>query len=233
VDSVDFSGARLRGASFRGAKITGGDMRDADIEGDIGGLRVNGVDIAPLVAAELDRRCPDRVKLRAADPAGLADAWVMIEETWRATVARALALPEPLLSERVDDEWSFAETLRHLVFATDCWLLRGIRQLPRPYHPWGLAGAFLADPARLGIDPGAHPALAEILAVRRERMDAVRETIAGLTDAELERVSVPPDTPGHPAEPHTVLECLQVILEEEWEHNRYANRDLAVLESAR
>ena len=27
--------------------------------------------------------------------------------------------PEPPLHLRVDDEWSFVETLRHLVFATD------------------------------------------------------------------------------------------------------------------
>ena len=26
-----------------------------------------------------------------------------------------------------------------------------------------------------------------------------------------------------------MLECLHVILDEEWEHNRYANRDLDVL----
>src|SRR5215211_4441379 len=43
---------------------------------------------------------------------------------WDAVVRRALALPEDLLHERVDGEWSFIETLRHLVFATDAWVLR-------------------------------------------------------------------------------------------------------------
>jgi DinB superfamily len=131
--------------------------------------------------------------------------------------------------ERADGEWSFTETLRHLVFATDCWLSRMVRQVPCPYHPWGVAASFLKDPASLGIDPGANPSLGEKLEVRRERMQAVKETIAAVTSDELERVCVPPDSPGHPAEPHSVLECLHVILDEEWEHSRYANRDLDAL----
>ena len=137
LDDADFSGARLHGPNFEGTRITDGWLRDADISGFIGGLRVNGIEVAPLVEAELDRRFPERVKLRAADPQGLADAWAMIEDVWRATLVRARALPEPVLLDRVDGEWSFVETLRHLVFATDCWLFRMVRQAARPYHPWG------------------------------------------------------------------------------------------------
>jgi hypothetical protein len=192
---------------------------------------VNGVEVAPLVEAELDRRFPERVKLRAGDPEGLADAWAMIEDVWSTTVARARTLPEELLFERVDGEWSFVETLRHLVFATDGWLFRMVRQDPHPYHPWGLAPSFLTDPASLGIDPEAGPSLDEVLAVRRGRMDAVKETIAALTREELERICVPPEAPGHPMEAHSVLSCLHVILDEEWEHSRYANRDLDRLEA--
>jgi hypothetical protein len=60
-------------------------------------------------------------------------------------------------------------------------------------------------------------------------MDAVQETIAALTPEELERLCVPPDSLGHPADTHSVLECLHVILDEEWEHSGYANRDLDIL----
>jgi hypothetical protein len=104
-----------------------------------------------------------------------------------------------------------------------------IRQVPRPYHRWGLAGSWLTDPASLGMDPDANPSLGEVLQVRRGRMDTVRETIAAVTADDLERVCIPPATPGHPAQAHTVLHCLHVILNEEWEHNRYANRDLDIL----
>src|ERR1039458_9110038 len=103
---ADFAGARLHGPNFEGTRITDGWLRNADISGDIEGLRVNGVEVAPLVVAELERRFPERVKLRAVDPQGLAGAWAMIEEVWRTTVARARVLPERLLAEQVDDEWS-------------------------------------------------------------------------------------------------------------------------------
>jgi DinB superfamily len=169
LDDADFSGARLHSPNLEGTRITDGWLRNADISGFIGGLRVNGIDVAPLVEAELDRRFPDRMKLRAVDPQGLAEAWALIEDVWRTTVARARTLPEASLFERVDDEWSFVETLRHLIFATDAWLLRMVRQLSHPYHPWGLAGSFLTDPASLGIDPEARPSLDDVLAVRRER----------------------------------------------------------------
>ena len=231
LEDADFSGARLHSSSFEGAKITDGSLYNADISGDIEGLRVNGVEVAPLVEAELDRRFPQRVKLRASDPPVLAEAWAMIEDIWRMTVARAQALPESVLFERVDYEWSFVETLRHLIFATDCWLLRMVKQIPRPYHPWGIAGSWLTDPASLGIDPDASPSLVEVLEVRRGRMDMVKETMAALTAEELERVCVPPDAPGHPTEARTVLHCLHVILNEEWQHSSYANRDLDVIQS--
>lgn len=233
LDDADFSGARVHSPNLEGTRITDGWLRNADISGYIDGLRVNGIEVAPLVEAELDRRFPERMKLRADEPQGLADAWAMIEDVWTRTVTRARTLPEGILYKRVDDDWSVVETLRHLIFATDTWLFRMVRQMPRPYHPWGLAGSFLTDPAGLGLDCDANPSLDDVLSVRRERMNAVKETIAGLTRDELERVCVPPNTPGHPTEPHSVLECLHVILDEEWEHSRYADRDLDILVARR
>lgn len=231
MEDADFSGARLHSPNFEGARITDAWFSGADISGDLEGLRLNGVEVAPLVEAELRRLFPERAKLRATEPGGLAEAWVMIEDTWQATLARAVALPPAALSVRVDDEWSFVETLRHLVHATDSWLRRMIKGIDHPYHPWALAGSWLTDPAALGIDPAADPSLDEVLEVRRERMEEVRQTIAALTPEELARVCVPPQTPGHPNGPHSVLECLHVILNEEWEHNRYAVRDLEALEN--
>jgi len=40
------------------------------------------------------------------------------------------------------------------------------------------------------------------------------------------------DVPGWPppGSSHTVAQCLLVVLNEEWEHRLYAERDLAVLE---
>jgi uncharacterized damage-inducible protein DinB len=190
---------------------------------------LNGVEVEPLVRAELERQSPERVMLRASDPEELAAAWTMLEERWQATVdAARKKLPEKLLAERVDDEWNFIETLRHLLLATDCWLRRMVKGIEHPYHPWALGGSWLADPASWGLDPSAAPTLDEVLAVRRERMAEVRTTIVAVTSAELERVCTPPVTVGHPNQSHSVLECLHVILNEEYEHHRYAVRDLGI-----
>src|SRR5205809_7953406 len=93
LDDTDFSGARLHSANLEGTRITDGWLRNADISGFIGGLHVNGVEVAPLVEAELDRRFPERIMLRAVDSHGLAEAWALIEDMWRTTVARARTLP--------------------------------------------------------------------------------------------------------------------------------------------
>jgi DinB superfamily len=180
--------------------------------------------------AERVRLRAERDKLRAADPEGLADAWAMIEGLWSGTAGRARELPEPVLHEQVDGEWSFVQTHRHLVLATDCWLRRMVKGIVRPYHPWGLGGSWLTNPRRWGLDPDADPSLDQVLDLRRERMDEVRDVIAGATAQELERNCVPPRSPGHPRKDHTVLQCLHVVLTEEWQHHRYAVRDLAVLE---
>ncbi len=154
----------------------------------------------------------------------------MIEGQWNGTVDRARKLPEPVLHEQVGGEWSFVQTHRHLVLVTDWWLRRMVTGIARSYHPWGLGGSWLTSPARWGLDPDADPSLEQVLELRGARMDEVRDVIAGATTAELERTCVPPDSPGHPSKDHTVRQCLHVILKEEWQHHRYAVRDLEVLE---
>jgi hypothetical protein len=119
--AVDLSGARFRGVDLSGAVLRGVELAGVDITGEIEDVTINGVDIGPLINAELDRRDPDRAKMRPADPAGFREAWGILERRWDQTVERARRLPPELLHESVDGEWSFIETLRHLVFVTDAW----------------------------------------------------------------------------------------------------------------
>jgi hypothetical protein len=233
VDDLDLSGVRLHGVNLEGATVTDSSLCGAVISGDIEGLRVNGVEIGPLVQAELDRRFPERVWLRAPDIETLRDAWGMLEDRWNGTTERAGRLSIDLQLRRVEEEWSFVETLRHLIFATDCWLFRAVHLRQHPYHPWGLPWAGV-DPEwarELGLDTSATPDLVLLLPVRQEHQRAVRETLEKLTDADLAELRVAPDEPGHPNGERSVLECLHVLLKEEWEHHRYAVRDLDVLES--
>ena len=136
--AVDLSHARLRGVNMTGVVMRGVELVDARIDGDIHDLVVNGVDVAPLVDAELDRRYPDRAKMHPTDPVGFREAWDIVERLWDGTVARARGVAPELLHESVDGEWSFIETLRHLVFATDAWVRRTILGDPCPGDPLDL-----------------------------------------------------------------------------------------------
>ncbi len=69
--------------------------------------------------SELNRRYPDRVKMRPADAGGFREAWDTLERLWQRTVGRARGMAPESLHERVEGEWTFIETLRHLVFAAD------------------------------------------------------------------------------------------------------------------
>jgi DinB superfamily/Pentapeptide repeats (8 copies) len=231
---ADFTGAKFRDCDLRQVRITDSWLVDVSVSGLVDNFVVNDVDVTAFVEGELDRRHPERVQLRAVRTAGDYGAmWDTIERLWADTVARAGRLPEPALGLRVDDEWSFIETLRHLVFATDAWAGRAILEEPMPYHRLGLPqpGHPPADVAALGVDVDARPSLAEVKEVRAGRMALVRGIIDGLTDAGLERVCPLPPSPWHPEETRSVGHCLRVIMEEECEHRRYAVRDLTALEA--
>ena len=58
---------------------------------------------------------------------------------------------------------------------------------------------------------------------------AVTDTLYELSDHELTEVRTAPDEPGHPSGEHSVLQSLHVLFNEEWEHHRYAVRDLDAL----
>lgn len=96
---------------MRGVDVSGADIDAPWLLGGEGSLLVNGVDVAPLVDAELDRRYPGRAERRAADPDGLCAAWAALERTWAATVDRAASMPAGTVDVSVDGEWSFAQTL--------------------------------------------------------------------------------------------------------------------------
>ncbi len=231
---ADFTGANFRDCDLRQAKITDSWLIDVSLSGLVGNLVVNDVDVTAFVEGELDRRHPERVQLRQMQTAGDYRAmWATIERLWAQTVTRAERLPEPALHQRADDEWSFVETLRHLVFATDRWGGYMILNKPMPYHPLGLpvTGHPPADAAALGIDLDARPSLAEVLEVRGIRMAMVGGIVGELTDDDLERECPRLPGPDYPEETYTLGRCLRVIMREECEHRRYAVRDLAALEA--
>jgi DinB superfamily len=186
------------------------------------------------VNAELDRRYPDRARMRPVDPAGFSQAWTILERLWDGTVERARRLPPQLLHESVDGEWSFIETLRHLVFATDSWVRRAILGDPSPWDPLGLPWDEMPDMPGVPRDREVRPSLEAVLELRRDRMSTVRQVIEGLTEESLDGSTEPVEGVGWPeSRSYPVRECLLVILSEEWEHRLYAERDLNALETRR
>ena len=242
--STQFRGARfdvadLRGARFTDCDLTGVTIRDGwlvnvSISGYLSNVTVNGVDVTGFVSAELDRRHPERVQFREGQTAGDFRAmWDTIERLWAQAGERAGRLPAAALAERVGEEWSFEQTLRHLVFITDAWASRTVLDEPMPFHPLGLPQSWYpaADAAALGIDLTAQPGYAGILAAREDRMAVMRSIVASLTDDGLGRLCQRSPAPGYPDEERTVIDCISVVMDEEIEHYRFAVRDLAVLEA--
>jgi len=242
--SEQFRGARfdvadLRGARFTDCDLTGVTIRDGwlvnvSISGHLSNVTVNGVDVSDFVSAELDRRHPERVQFRECESADdIRAMWDTIERLWAQAVERAGRLAPAALTRQVNEEWSFAQTLRHLVFITDAWASRTVLDEEMPYHPIGLPQSWYpaADAAALGIDLTARPDYGEILAVRADRMAVMRRIVAGLTDDDLGRLCHRSPAPGYPDEQPSVVNCIAVVMDEEIEHYRFATRDLAVLEA--
>jgi uncharacterized protein YjbI with pentapeptide repeats len=229
---VDLTGARFQLVDLTGVTIRGAFLANVDISGELADVRINGVDVAPLIEAELDRRYPDRAKMRPDSADGYREAWAALERLWPQTVARARRLDPDLLHERVDDEYSFIETLRHLVFATDAWIKRAILGEPSPWDPLDLPHDEMPDEPSVPRDRTARPSLDQVLALRADRMATVRQVLASLTDIQLAGQTEPVLEPGYPEQQSfAVRRCLQAILNEEWHHRLYAERDLDVLES--
>jgi hypothetical protein len=232
--SADFAGTTFRDCDLSQAKITDSWLTGVRVSGLIDNFVVNDVDVTAFVEGELDRRHPERVQLREMRTADDYRAmWDTIERLWAETGARARRLPEPALHQRVDDEWSFVETLRHLVLATDKWAGYMILNQPSPHHPFGLpCTAFSsADVAALGVDLEARPSLADVMDVRGTRMAMVSGIVERLSDDDLERECPRLPAPGYPEGSYTLGRCLNVVMTEECEHRRYAIRDLAALEA--
>ncbi|HEY2078967.1 MAG TPA: DinB family protein [Streptosporangiaceae bacterium] len=231
----EFSDTRFRIIEMNGVKMRGVELQDVEISGDVGNLKINGVEVGELVEAELDRRDPDRVKMRPADAAGFREAWATLGRLWAETVERARRLDPDLLHESVDGEWSFIQTVRHLVLVTDGWVRRTILGEASPFHPLGLPwddpDGTRPLPAGITRDLDARPTLDAVLELRRDRMASVQQVVAGLTDESLDSDTKPVEAPGWPeSRSRSLSKVLLHLFREEWEHRLYAERDLGILE---
>ena len=180
---------------------------NARFSGLITGLVVNDIEVAPLIEAELDRRFPVRLQLRPRSRDELPAAWSVIEDLWTRSKSRVAALDEPLLHTRPEpDEFSWAEHYRHLVFVTDAWISKNALGV-EDWHPIGMPPSFWPPPE--GVDMTLTPSWSDVIAAREDRMALVRDHLVDVD-----------------------LDCARVVLDEEWAHDWYANRDLDQLSAS-
>lgn len=221
-----FWGADLRGARFRDVDLTGARIShawvvDVEIDALVERLVVNGVDVTDYVN-EHDVWHPLRSMLRASDPPAVRETWAALEEAWTETIDQAKALPGDAVHASVGGEWSFVQTLRHLVFAIDKWctvpILRG------RFHPIGLPNSGSVDFPWPDVDRSAEPSFAEALEVHADRTERVRSYLAAMDDADFAR---PVEVLENGAT--EVREGLFTVFEEAFWHLRYARRDLGRL----
>lgn len=263
LEGASFRDVSLRGAQFQGVDLTGVRMGDVglrdltiwtwgyDLAADtLSGFSINGIEIGPLVVAELDKRNPERrIVFEFEDVEGARRAWDVSEGLWDEAIKRAQRLPDGLVGERVDEEFSFIETLEHLIAAVDDYILRTffddkayegiVLQLSRCKRPLGLGQDLrLAGPGGRALPTTSETlSLDEVVAERSARHAIIGEYVAEISSEEFERLLTVSRSPhvqrvldagsGH----RTVGHVLRSMLIEQWWHHQYATRDLATLES--
>ena len=169
--AVDLSGARFAGVDLSGAVMRGVELANVSIYGELLNVTVNGVDIAPRVEAELNRRMPDRAKMRPADPAGFAEA----------AVSPARAYFEPKLGEFLlpyDDVRSAPDP--------DAALLAFLRSIPVDAEEAASRAALFpyrddpteGPPDQSGLDnQQIHVYHSQVIAEQDEQLDRLGESI--------------------------------------------------------
>lgn len=229
----DLSGAEFRECDLSRARMVGVVMQDAEIDGLVTHLVVNGVEVMGYVEAELDRRHPVRLLIRSDEPDDLREAWRQLRDEWARTAVRVRAMPHDSEHRRVDDEWSMVETLRHLVFVHDSWFRRCVLGLTEPFTTIGLGPPSVMAEERIEVHPTPRPSLDEVLAVRDRQATQIAAWLAQVTPDRLAQLApVPGDGRWPPyAAGRTVRQCLGTVLNEEWAHHRFCRRDLDRLDS--
>ncbi|HEY2879335.1 DinB family protein [Nocardioides sp.] len=229
----DLTEAEFRECVLDRSRLIGVVMQDAEIDGLVTNLVVNGVEVMEYVEAELDRRHPVRLLIRSDDPAELLEGWRQLRADWAATIERLRATPGIELRS-VNDEWSAVQTLRHLVFVHDSWFRRCCLGSTALFTPIGLGIEAVPDREEQGLDPTADPTLDEVLAVRDEQGDELETWLETITPEQLRAPAPIPDDGRWPpyAGGRSVKQCLGTVLDEDWAHHGFCVRDLDLIQTS-
>lgn len=221
-----FWGADLHGATFRDVDLTGTRIShalvvDVEIDAIVDRVVINGVDVTDFVNQH-DRWYPLRSMLRPTTPDEARAGWTALDAEWATAIARARTLPDDRLQQSVDGEFSFVETLRHLVFAIDKWFT--VPVLGATFEPMGLPNRGSLDFGFPGLDHDVAPTVDVALAAFADRRSRFADRLSTLVAVDLDIEVEVLENGTNP-----LRECIFTVLEEGFWHLRYALRDLATL----
>jgi hypothetical protein len=219
----DLTGALFRDVNLTDATITHAWLVNVQIDALVDRLVINGVDVTAFVN-ERDPWYPLRAMLRPTSPADMRTAWSALDAEWNTAIDMVRARPEAAAHAQLNGEFSFVQTLRHLVFADDKWFT--VPVLGEPFHPSGLPNTGSLDFPFPGLDYTASPTFADALAVFDDRRTKVRAFLDTITEADFDRPVDVLENGEHPLQ-----ECIYTLLEEGFWHLRYALRDLQSAEA--
>jgi hypothetical protein len=230
---VNLHQAVFNDVNLEGASIVNANLKDLSIDDAyIQGMTIFGIRVDLLIAAELDRRDPERVRLRMSDSnePGVVRAVMKRLNAVRSGFCDMLRSTEAgLLTTRPSpDQWSVIEIVRHLVFAEELYLNRWILGNDEPWSRLGLLPAFLArDPtyAEVGSEP-THD-LESVLDAWEAIHRRMQAYIAGVTAGQLQR-----DTSELDFGQGTVGHILQGLAQHDLMHIRQAEGVIAKLREA-
>ena len=226
----DLTGAEFRECDLTRSRLVGVVMEDAEIDGLVTNLVVNGVEVMAYVEAELDRRHPVRLLIRSDERDDLREAARQLRATWASTVQRMRRTPG-VEHQSVNDEWSAVQTLRHLAFVHDSWFRRCCLGSTALFTPMGLGIEGVADREAQGLDPTSAPSLDEVVAVRDAQEAELESWLAEVTADRLQEPAPIPDNDMWPpyARGRSFRQCLGTVLNETFEHHGFCVRDLDLI----
>lgn len=232
---VRFDGSRFQNISWHNVTMSSVELVDVEIGGDVWNLRINGVDIGPLIDAELNRRDPDRhlVFQELRESRSVEDyrkGWGVIEHRWTELIDRVRELPEGSEHRSVDGEWSLVQSLRHISYVVAAWIEHVALGVEDPFVdtdlPWDEAPADIPRP----VDRDARIALDDAVSQWRRRQQTVREFLHSLSDEDLERTVTTTGEAWPRVEDFPLAEAVHIAVTEVWEHHQFAQRDLYAIE---
>jgi hypothetical protein len=218
---ADLSGATFRDVNLTGARISHAWLVDVDIDALVDKVVINGVDVTMFVNGH-DPWYPLRTMLRPQEPSSMLATWDALEAEWSATITDARSRPDEHVHESVGGEWSFVDTIRHLVFAMDKWFTAPV--LGAGFDPIGWPNTGSRDYPFPGLDLHSTPSLEDAIAVRADRAGRFRDFLGSVSADELDRSVAVLENGDNP-----LRECIFTVFEEEFWHLRYARRDLAAI----